>query len=271
MGVFFKNNEFKTDYKKRPNDTYKAAVSKLDEETKKKIDRQRQIGMIVIVVFVFLFVAILAITGIGVDKSKSMSGNVFYDKESVLLECFGDSVTKGDTFNDTGVTYPSALGDKLEELFNADGNSYKCKQINVRNYGINGSILEDDTYMRLSGEADIVVILYTVNNFIYEEDYVGTLEANISTITQQGSKIFMANYPVEDSSEYADAAAQANNYISKAAESTGVTLVDLNSYFKENQEDGLFAEDGLHLTDKGYTLMGEYIAEAIHQYYLNQL
>ena len=276
MSTFFKKNDFRTDYKKRPNDSYKAVLEKLDEETKRKIDRQRTIGMIVIVVFVFLFIVILAVSGIGVDKTKSVSGNIFADKESVLIECFGDSITAGfnpdEESGEAQTSYPQELSEKITELFDNDGNSYKCKSVTVKNYGMNGSVLKEDSCSRLSGEADIVIILYPVNNFLYNEEYVGTLEANIETIVQQGSQVFVLNYPVHEDSEEIDAAVQANNYISSTVKSLNLQFIDLCTYFEnidEYSQSELFSSDLVHLSNLGYKLLGDYVAEQIHEYYYN--
>ena len=271
---FFKN-DFKTDYKKRPFDSYKSVVDKLDEETKNKIDRQRTIGMVCVVMFVFILIVILAVTGIGINKDKSASGNLFGDKEHVLIECFGDSLTEGylaegDGLKTAETTYPMELEKKLPELLNADDNSYKFKTLEVKNYGQAGSILQETSCSRLSGTADIVIILYTANNFAYDAEYVNTLEANIDTIRKQGSKVFLMNYPIAEGSPAADKVSQANNYISSVAESMDVTLIDLRSYFAsltDYQTEDLFGSDLQHLTSLGYTLMGDYAAECIYNYY----
>ena len=172
MGFLFKNNDFKTDYKKRPFDSYKSVVDKLDEETKQRLDRQRQKGMLITIVFVFLLVVILAVTGIGIDKTKSVSGNIFADKENVLIECFGDSLTEGFTVQEAGGsaivenTYPEELKEKLPQLFSQDDKTWKFKNLEVKNYGQSGSILAKNSSSRLSGNADIVVMQYIANNFI---------------------------------------------------------------------------------------------------------
>ena len=75
MGNFFKNNDFKTDYKKRPNDEYKAAMDKLDDATKQKMNRQRTWILVAVVAAVFVGIIILAVTGIGTNKAES-AGNI---------------------------------------------------------------------------------------------------------------------------------------------------------------------------------------------------
>lgn len=274
MGLFFKNNDFKTDYKKRQFDGYKAAVDKLDEETKKKLDRQRAIGMACIVGMVVLLILVLYVTGIGVDKTHSASGNVFADKEAVLIECFGDSVTEGCTgFEDGSIAetpYPAEIQTALPGLFSADGREYLFKDLTVRNYGQAGSILQNDSCLRLSGTADIVLFLYTVNNFLSGADYVGTIEANMETIRESGAQIFLLNYPFLAGCDVEDKILQANHYIANAAQSMDVPLIDLQAYFAsltEPAQEDLFSSDGLHLSQEGYIAMGDYISEKLHEYY----
>ena len=279
MSVFFKNNDFNTNYKKRPFDGYKSVVEKLDEETKRKLDRQRTTGMIVVVAFVVILVAILAITGIGIDKSKSASGNVFLDKEQVLIECFGDSVTEGYTIitDEQGehaavseVTYPSRLQQTLMKLLQADDHTYRCQSLDVKNYGISGSVLQKDSYTRLSGTADIVLIMYTANNFLYNEEYVGTLESNIDAVLKSGAQIFLVNYPTMAGSEYEMTHTQANNYIANTAKDYGLPLIDVSAYIAgitDYSQEELYCPDGVHLTALGYELMGDFAADVLHQYY----
>lgn len=271
---FFKN-DFKTGYKKRPFDGYKSVIDKLDEETKQKLDRQRTIGMVCTVAFVFILVVILAVTGIGIDKSKSVSGNLFGDKEHVLIECFGDSLTEGITvsgdLSDTAeTTYPMELEKKLPQLLSQDGKQYKFKTLEVKNYGQAGSILQNTSCSRLSGTADIVLVLYTINNFVSGADYVDTLETNAAAMIKQGSRVFLLNYPIAADSREKDKLEQANNYIASAAKTMDLELIDLKSYFDtlQQEENGeLFGSDRLHLTEDGYILMGDYVAEAVHDYY----
>lgn len=284
MSSLFNNNkkDFNLGYKKRPFDGYKNIVDKLDEETKRKFDRQRTMGMLIVAVFVTILVVILAVTGIGIDKNKSVSGNVFTDKESVLIECFGDSITEGYTVTAdetgnhgtiAGMTYPKELELKLPLLLEQDDHTYKCKSIDVKNYGQSGSILQKTSSTRLSGSADIVIILYTSNNFLMGVEYEGTLEENIYNIRKQGAQVFLLTYPVKPDSELEDKRMQANHYLTSTAEALDAPLIDVNQYFgamTEYSQDELYSLDDVHLTDLGYTLMGDYVAEQIHQYYYNQ-
>ena len=231
--------------------------------------------MVCTVAFVFILVVILAVTGIGIDKSKSVSGNLFGDKEHVLIECFGDSLTEGITvsgdLSDTAeTTYPMELEKKLPQLLSQDGKQYKFMTLEVKNYGQAGSILQNTSCSRLSGTADIVLVLYTINNFVSGADYVDTLETNAAAMIKQGSRVFLLNYPIAADSREKDKLEQANNYIASAAKTMDLQLIDLKSYFDtlQQEENGeLFGSDRLHLTEDGYIQMGDYLAEAVHDYY----
>ena len=268
-------NDFKTGYKKRPFDSYKSIVDKLDEETKQKLDRQRTIGIVCIVVFVFLLVVIQAVTGIGIDKTRSVSGNVFGDKEHVLIECFGDSLTEGIVVSDdhsdiAETTYPEELEIKLQQLFSEDEKQYKFQSLEVKNYGQAGSILQKTSSSRLSGSADIVLMLYTANNFLSGAEYVDSLETNAAAMIKQGARVFLLNYPIPPDSPEKDKLEQANNYIASAASSMDLQLIDLKTFFDGIMLNGRvnpFSADGIHLTQEGYILMGDYVAVAIHDYY----
>ena len=278
MGIFNNNNNFNPNYKKRPFDSYKSVVDKLDEETKQRLDRQRQKGMLITIVFVFLLVVILAVTGIGIDKTKSVSGNIFADKENVLIECFGDSLTEGFTVQEAGGsaivenTYPEELKEKLPQLFSQDDKTWKFKNLEVKNYGQSGSILAKNSSSRLSGNADIVVMQYIANNFINGEDYAGIIEENAEAIRKAGAALFILNYPYAKGTAYEEKLEQANNCIAAAARDLSIPLIDIHEYFDTLEgysPDQLFSPDNLHLTPKGYELMGDYVSQEIHEYYYN--
>lgn len=278
MAKFFNNLKSNDNKKKGHFDEYREALQSLDEKTKNQLELKRTLGMCGIVVFVLALMCVLIKTGVAVDKNKSATGNVFADKETVLIECFGDSLTEGYTVDDAGissiaeVTYPEELETKLYELFDADPYQYTFNTVNVKNYGQSGSVLQNTSCSRLSGTADIVLIQYCANNFIEGTEYEGTLETNIETIERQGSQVFILNYPVRSGSEYEDKLTQANNYISNAAEAESDLLIDINAYFAQitnHSQEELFASDGVHLTALGYELMADYIAEIIHQHYVD--
>ena len=278
MSKFLNNLKSNENKKKGHFDEYREALQSLDDKTKNQLEFKRTLGMCGVVLFVLALMFVLIKTGVAVDKNKSVTGNVFADKETVLIECFGDSLTEGYTVDESGMssivenTYPKELETKLYELFDADSYQYTFQTVNVKNYGQSGSVLQDTSWSRLSGTADIVLIQYCANNFIEGKEYEGTLEANIEAIEQQGAQVFILNYPIQSGSADEDKLSQANNYISSAAEAESDLLIDVNAYFAQitdYSQDELFASDGVHLTELGYELMADYVAEVIHQHYVD--
>lgn len=276
MAGFLKSNGKEKNRRKSHYDEYRAAVSQLDEKTKNKLELQRTLGMAAIVLIAIGLFCILVFTGIGVDKTKSRSGNYFVDLEKVRIECFGDSITEGYTSLSNGksgigeITYPNELEKILLELFRNDGRQYRCNSLEIKNYGQSGSILVENSSSRLSGTANIVLMMYTANNFIEGIEYEGALDTNINSILSKGSTLFLLNYPIPEGSKYSEKLEQANNYIASTASQRNIQFIDLCSYFSsvtEYSQDELFCADGIHPTELGYKIMGDYIAEVIHSYY----
>ncbi|MBR2696621.1 MAG: hypothetical protein IKE48_03870 [Parasporobacterium sp.] len=251
MGNFFKNNEFKTDYKKRPNDEYKALYEKLDDETKKKFDRRRTWILTGVLAAVFVFIIILAVTGIGTNKAAS-AGTILDGTETAEINCLGDSVTAGTD----GLTYPEVLKNQLEA-------ELKTEFI-VRNYGEEG-LARNTSYKQMSETADIVILQYLYENFKEGEDPEGVLEANIDGLTNQGCLVYLINYPSASFAQESSAVKQANQFISKASKEKSILLLDASAYFQGLMDQGyteeeLFLDDGVHLTESGYEQLGKFIA-----------
>ena len=261
MSIFFKSNDFKTDYKKRPNDEYKAAIDKLDEETKRKFDRRRAWVLVAVIAVVFAGIIILAVTGIGTNKADS-AGNILGGSETPKIACLGDSVTEGLTVKASGeeicsTTYPDAMKTQLEAVLKIEAD--------VKNYGEAEGIAENTSYKKMSDAADIVILQYTLENCKAGEDPEGILEANIEGLINQGCLVYLVSYPYSTTAPDAGAAKQANQYISKAAKDKNILLLDAKANFDGllNQgytEADLFSEDGIHLTETGYELLGKFIA-----------
>ncbi len=261
MGNFFKNNEFKTDYKKRPHDEYKAAIDKLDDETKRRFDRRRAYILVIVVAAVFVMIMVLAITGIGTNKAQS-AGNILDGAQTARIACLGDSVTKGLMRSASGeeicsVTYPDALKAELDSRLNI--------QSEVNNFGEDEGIAENTSYKKMSKEADMVILQYLLENLKAGQDPEGILEANIDGLSNQGCRVYLLNYPSASFAADSKALNQANQYISKAAKEKNILLLDAAAHFKGLLEQGhteeeLFGTDGIHLTEKGYELLGKFVA-----------
>ncbi len=261
MGNFFKSNDFKTDYKKRPNDEYKAAMDKLDDETKRRMNRQRTWILVGVIAAVFVLVIVLAVTGIGTNKAQS-AGNILDGGTAPKIACLGDSVTEGLTVTGSGneicsITYPDAMKAELNKVLKIEAD--------VKTYGDSTGIAQNTSYKQMSEAADIAILLYTFENCKAGEDPEGVLEANVEGLVNQGCLVYLVNYPYSGTASDAKAAKQANQYIAKAAKEKSVLLLDAKANFEGLLDQGytetdLFSEDGIHLTETGYEMLGKFVA-----------
>ena len=256
MGTFFKRNDFRTDYKKRPNDEYKALYEKLDEETKQKFARRRTWILTGVIALVFILIIVLAVTGKGTGKARS-AGMILGGSESITINCLGDSITKGTAGQ---VTYPGVLKEELSKVVNAD--------ITVNNYGDEEGLAGNTTYKKMNEACDIAILLYTFENYHTGSDPEGILEANVDGLSHQGTLVYLVSYPYAEDAGEKNAVTAANQYIAKVAKDKNILLLDADAYFKGvinsgQKEEDLFEEDGIHLTEKGYELLGTFIAEGL--------
>ena len=262
MGNFFKNNEFKTDYKKRPNDEYKAALEKLDDETKRKFDRRRTWILVGVVAAVFVLIMVLALTGIGTNKAES-AGNILGRESATVINCLGDSVTEGVIVSESGEesvsdnAYPDVLSKELSEKLQ--------KEIAVHNYGEREGLAENTSYKKMAEKADVAILLYGLENYLQDVDPEGVLEANVDGLSNQGTLVYLTNYPYASFAKEESAVRQANQNISKAAKAKNLLLLDAAAHFQGLLEQGyteedLFSADGIHLTETGYEKLGSFIA-----------
>lgn len=225
---------------------------------------------IIITACIIAVIAIVAVIFIVVANKKEKP-NIFDEKEIVKIECLGDSITyssNGITYDQCKITYPGKLGEKLLNLFNNDSKTYKVKQIDVDNLGIPGDFVMPDRYLRLSGNADIVIMLYGINNVFQNQPYKGVIESNIEEIKKSGAKLYLLLYPLCPDGRYYDQAKKINDYILKVAKETKTELFDANEELsKLKNEKEYFEKDGIHFTPEGYELFAEIIAKRIYNDY----
>jgi len=262
MSIFFKNNDFKTDYKKRPNDEYKAMLDKLDDETKRRFDRRRTWILVAVIAVVFVLIVVLAVTGIGTNKADS-AGNILDGSEPAVINCLGDSLTLGVTVSDTGEE--DICSDPYTKILKEELDSKLQNGVTVNNYGDREGLAENTSYKKMNEKADIAVIQYSYENFARGEDPEGILEANVDGLINQGSLVYLVNYPASSFTGGVSAVKQANQYISKVAKDKNLLLLDAVAYFNGLLEQGyteeeLFSSDGVHLSETGYRMLGSFIA-----------
>ncbi len=239
-----------------------------------KFFKNKNIIKIIIAACVLILIAIAA--AIVIDESKINDvmknyTNYFDEKETIKIDCFGDSITyssNGITYEKSSKTYPDVLEKTLYKFFNAPSSSYKVKSIEVNNLGIPGDWILPDSYKRLSGDADIVIMLYGINNVFQNQPYKGIIESNIAEIKKTGAKIYLVLYAECQSCQYTELIKRTNDYIRKVAKETGEDLIDPNiELSKVENLDDYFVKDGIHFTSDGYELFAQIIADNIYKYY----
>ena len=246
MGTFFKSNDFKTDYKKRPHDEYKALLEKLDDETKRKFALQRALILAGVILLVVAGIIILAVTGIGTNKTES-AGNILGGTETAKISFLSDST-------------PGVIPSLAKEL-----NQTLQTEADVSGATESSSKASNTSYKQLENVPDIAILQLLFSNCEAGEDPEGILEANIDGLTQQGCLVYLVNYPSASFAESSAAVKLANQYISKASKEKSILLLDAADYFKGLSEQGyteedLFWDDGVHLNDTGRRLLGTFIA-----------
>ena len=248
-----------------------------------------------------LLLILLMMTACGSGKKGNVEQikELFETKTEIVIDCFGDSITwgqfvsdeleaaiangeikpslddGGQLFEDYGIyissvyqsdpTYP----EKLEMTLNEDlSDAGLTSHVRCVNDGISGDWLTKDSYKRITCDPDIVVILYCGNNFYFKEDYEGTLEANVDALRDKGCILYFATYPLYPDRVHTEDFGNANKYLRKVAKKKNVPLIDTYELFEEAvsgqyERDDLFSTDMIHLSELGYELLGQYIAEGI--------
>ena len=242
---------------------------------------------------------LMAACGSGKKTNVEQIKELFESKTEIVIDCFGDSITwgqfnseeldqkiasgevtpslddGGQLFEDYGIyissvyqsepTYPEELEKKLNEDLSKAGSTNRVRCVND---GISGDWLTKNSYRRITCDPDIVIILYCGNNFYFDQKYKGSLEANVDALRKQGCILYFATYPLYPDREYTQDFANANNYLREVAEKKSVSLIDTYELFEEAvagqyDRDDLFSTDKIHLSELGYTLLGQYIEQAI--------
>ena len=165
MGTFFKNNDFKTDYKRRPHDEYKALLEKLDEETKRKFALQRALILAGVILLVVAGIIVLAVTGIGTNKTES-AGNILGGTDTAKISFLSDATP--------GVN-PS-LAKELNQVLQTEAK--------VSGFTESSGKASNTSYKQLKNTPNIVILQLLFSNCVAGEDPEGILEANIDGLTQ---------------------------------------------------------------------------------------
>ncbi|MCQ2512640.1 MAG: SGNH/GDSL hydrolase family protein [Lachnospiraceae bacterium] len=241
------------------------------KQKKRNIQKNIIVAAILLAAAVILLLIILGVTR-KPDSNKKAITELFTEKEEIVIDCLGDSITFGlykDVFApnfQSKPTYPESLEESINRALKDAG---FLSSVFVVNDGISGDVLTKDTYQRVTCSPDIVVLLSSGNNFHFNVPYKGALEANIKAFKESGTVIYLANYPLYPDSRFYEDFSDANDYIKKSAQKTSVPLIDIDDYFSklvnrgDYEIDELFSQDLVHLTPLGYQVLGEKVSDFI--------
>lgn len=192
----------------------------------------------------------------------------------------------GQLFEDWGIyisgvfqsdpTYSEQIERELNRHLSEEGLSTTVTAVND---GICGDWITEESYKRMSvSDPDVVLLYLGGNNYYFDIPIDGMFEPNIEALRERGAIIYLANYPIYPNARLSKAFQQANAYIAKIARQEKLDLIDLEKMMKEVAEgDGipgiaeageytwkdLFSPDHIHLSEKGYELVGNYITETL--------
>lgn len=225
---------------------------------------------------------------------------LFGEPKEIVIDCFGDSITwgqfnseeleqqiqngeihpsledGGQLFEDYGIyissvyqsdpTYPESLEINLNQKLTEGGYASYVRTVND---GISGDWLTKDSFRRISCDPDITILLFCGNNFYFDQPYKGTLEKNIDALQKAGSIVYLLTYPLYPDRAYTDDFAGANQYIREVAKKKNVRLIDTYQMFENvigtsYDREALFSKDCIHLSQLGYDLLGQFVAEAVY-------
>lgn len=191
----------------------------------------------------------------------------------------------GQLFEDAGIyisaafqsdpSYPEVLEQELNRMLKQQGGSTTVKTVND---GICGDWITPDTYQRISCEPDLVLLLMGGNNYYFGYPIEGMLEANIKAFAEKEIPVILVNYPLFPGETHEADFRRANEQMEKVSEELSIPLIDVSSrmdslVFTGTGEvpegmylrDELFSPDRIHLSEKGYELLGRFVAEALFE------
>lgn len=170
-------------------------------------------------------------------------------------------------------TYPKAMEAELNRLLLEKGSGTTVTTVND---GIGGDWIAKRTYRRMTCDPDMVILLMGGNNFYFDYPIDGMFEENINALRRRGIPVYLANYPLYPGESHEEDFRKANEHIRKIADRMQVPLLDLSSRMEALVYEGkgeipegkyrrseLFSPDRIHLSQKGYELLGTFAAEEL--------
>ncbi len=181
------------------------------------------------------------------------------------IACVGDSLTQGTCCSDEStMSYPA----QLQGL--ADGKRYEVKNFGasgfaaMKNYNKGWSYWEHKNFQKSHDyQPSTVLLMLGTNDIIhsaFDTDYETDLTALIDSYKTLDSKptVYVVTAPVAHDSRGSNLQSKLIPAQKKVAESTGCTLIDLNSETASWDKTTYYAPDGLHFNDAGYLKLAEF-------------
>jgi lysophospholipase L1-like esterase len=188
---------------------------------------------------------------------------------------FGDSLTEGvvsapftQTLVNIPYAYPARLADALKARYADQGDIVVFNEGKAGEFAVDGKVRLPDAIK--AGTPQVLLLMEGANdiNFLGRRGItrvVVALEDMIKDAQRRGVIVFVATLPPQRAgglhAEGEPFLAELNAQIRKTAAEEGATLVDVNTQLDLS----FVGQDGLHLTEAGYTRLAEIFAAAIRQ------
>lgn len=207
-----------------------------------------------------------------------LSAAVGFAAETVNVACIGDSLTQGSGAPEDK-TYPAqlqaALGDGYEvKNFGTGWATALTQGVTDERGSRNVAYVKSKAYEQsLNYSANVAIVMLGMNDSkpVNWEKHAQEFEQNLTSIIEGYKKtyvnptILLATTPWVARDNFEVSGKNVEEQIvpiqRKVAEKTGCTLVDVYAATKDKAD--LYAEDGIHLNEKGYETIAKLFADAI--------
>ena len=169
-------------------------------------------------------------------------------------------------------TYPEAMEAELNRRLEERGTETAVKTVND---GLSGDWITETTYTRMTCDPDLVILLMGGNNYYFGYPIEGMFEANLRHFQKAEIPVFLVNYPLYPGEFSEIAFHNANEWNAKISKEWNLPLIAAYSYFESLVFEGegeapegkyrreeLFSPDHIHLSEKGYELLGNFVADS---------
>ena len=169
-------------------------------------------------------------------------------------------------------SYPEVLEQQLNQRLKGQGEETTVQTVND---GLSGDWITETTYERMTCDPDLVILLMGGNNYYFGYPIEGMFEANLRHFQEKKIPVFLVNYALYPGEYHESAFRNANEWMAKIAKEWNLPLFDFYSYIESLVYEGegkapegkcrreeLFSPDHIHLSEKGYELLGNFVADS---------